>query len=254
MAPGLPYNGRVLLLAIDTSSPSGSVAALENRKILGLASTATAEDYSSRMFRHVEWLLKELSLDLSRFDAFAVASGPGSFTGLRVGLAAVKGWAEACDRPILSVSVLEAIAAQSRSSTALLAPVFDARRSEVYFGFYPQRVEDLSSPFLKPEGDAQVSSPDDFLRAVALKAKDQEVTIVTPTPEIVTEGLQSLNASRDTPLHISIETVSNVLAPLVGNIGWQRAQLGKLDTALSLDANYVRRTDAELKWKAPTGH
>jgi tRNA threonylcarbamoyladenosine biosynthesis protein TsaB len=244
--------GLVILLAIDTSSPSGSVAVQENQTTLGLVSTTTAEDYSSRMFRHVEWLLKELSLDLSRFDAFAVASGPGSFTGLRVGLAAVKGWAEACNRPILSVSVLEAIAAQSRSSTTLLAPVFDARRKEVYFGFYPPRTKDVALPVPEPEGDAHVSSVDDFLGKVTVKAEVQEVTIVTPNPEIVTERLQSLNASRGTSLHISIETVSSVLAPVIAKIGWHRAQLGKFETALSLDADYVRRTDAELKWKAPS--
>ena len=107
------------------------------------------EDYSSRMFRHLEWLLKELSLDLSRFDAFAVASGPGSFTGLRVGLAAVKGWAEVYSHPILSVNVLEAIAAQSRSSTTLLAPVFDARRVGSLFRVLPAavcQVWNLSGP------------------------------------------------------------------------------------------------------------
>jgi tRNA threonylcarbamoyladenosine biosynthesis protein TsaB len=244
---------RVLLLAIDTSSPSGSIAVLEDRKVLGVVSTSTTEDYSSRMFRHLEWLLKELSLDLSRFDAFAVASGPGSFTGLRVGLAAVKGWAEVYNHPILSVNVLEAIAGQSRSSTTLLAPVFDARRSEVYFGFYVQREEDMKSAVPEVEGDAQVSSPDEFVKQVEVRAGEQEVTIVTPTPEIIAERLKALNENRDAPLHIALEIVPNVLAPAIGLIGWHRARLGKFDSALTLDANYVRRTDAELKWKAPPG-
>ena len=145
------------------------------------------------MFRHLEWLLEELSLDLARFDAFAVASGPGSFTGLRVGLAAVKGWAEVYSRPILSVNVLEAIAAQSRSSTTLLAPVFDARRSEVYFGFYVQRDEEISSAVREAEGDAQVSSPDEFLGKLEGRAGEQEVTIITPTPEIIADLLKALN-------------------------------------------------------------
>jgi tRNA threonylcarbamoyladenosine biosynthesis protein TsaB len=244
----------VLLLAIDTSSRSGSLAVLDDHKVVvGVVSTSTTEDYSSRMFRHLEWLLKELSLDLSRFDAFAVASGPGSFTGLRVGLAAVKGWAEVYNRPILSVNVLEAIAAQSRSSTTLLAPMFDARRSELYFGFYPQQAEDMTTAAPEPEGDAQVSSSDEFLKTVEARAREQEVTIVTPTPDIVAEQLKTMNENRGAPLHISLEIVSNVLAPAIGVIGWHRAQLGKFDSALTLDANYVRRTDAELKWKAPSG-
>src|SRR5580692_9009830 len=83
----------VLILALDTSSPAGSLAVLRDEKVIGAVSTWTAEIYSSRMFRHLEFLLKDLHLDLGDFDLFAVAAGPGSFTGLRVGLAAVKGWA-----------------------------------------------------------------------------------------------------------------------------------------------------------------
>ena len=131
-----PIMRHMLLLSLDTSSPSGSVAALSNEKVLGVVSTSTDENYSSRMFRHVDWLLKELLVDLGKFEAFAVSAGPGSFTGLRVGLAAVKGWAEVYNRPIIAVSVLEAIAAQALASAGLLVPVFDARRGEVYFGFY----------------------------------------------------------------------------------------------------------------------
>jgi tRNA threonylcarbamoyladenosine biosynthesis protein TsaB len=241
----------VLLLAIDTSSPSGSVAVLQKDKVLGSVSTSTSEDYSSRMFRHVEFLLKELQLDLSRFDAFAVGAGPGSFTGLRVGLAAVKAWAEVANKPIVPVNILEAMAIQSRSSSTVLAPVFDARRNEVYFGFYPRRSEVAEQATPECDGDAQVGSTDDFLKAVEARAAEQEVTIVTTTPEVIEHRLKELNANRERPLHISLETVANVLAPAIGRIGSKRAEAGEVVTALTLDANYVRRTDAELKWKAP---
>lgn len=203
------------------------------------------------MFRHVEWLLKELQLDLSRFDAFAVGAGPGSFTGLRVGLAAVKAWAEVTNKPIVPVNILEAMAIQSRSATTLLAPVFDARRNEVYFGFYPARRELREYATSEGEGDAQVGSPDDFLKAVERRAGEQEVTIVTTTPEVIENRLKELNENRDKPLAVSLEIVANVLAPAIGRIGWVRAQAGQVETSLTLDANYVRRTDAELKWKAP---
>jgi hypothetical protein len=84
----------VLILALDTATPAGSLAVLRDEVVLGTISTWTGETYCSRMFRQLEFLLGELSLGLEKFDLFAVASGPGSFTGLRVGLAAVKGWAE----------------------------------------------------------------------------------------------------------------------------------------------------------------
>jgi tRNA threonylcarbamoyladenosine biosynthesis protein TsaB len=107
--------GHVLTLALDTSSPAGSLAVLRDERVIGTVSTWTDEIYSSRMFRHLDFLLGELSLGLQAFDLFAVAAGPGSFTGLRVGLAAAKGWSEVFRKPIAAVSALEAIAAQSHS-------------------------------------------------------------------------------------------------------------------------------------------
>ncbi len=92
---------------------------LRDERVIGTVSTWTDEIYSSRMFRHLEFLLQELSLGLGEFDLFAVAAGPGSFTGLRVGLAAVKGWAEVYRKPIAAVSALEAVAAQSHSQSSL---------------------------------------------------------------------------------------------------------------------------------------
>ena len=243
----------MLLLSLDTSSPSGSVAVLRDAQVLGIISTCTDEDYSSRMFRHVTWLLKELSLETSDFDVFAVSSGPGSFTGLRVGLTAVKGWAEAHNRPIVSVSALEAIAAQATTGVDLLVPVFDARRSEVYFGFYRQAsIESDGLAVLEPMDEAQVAPPVEFLEQAAARADHEQLVIVTPAPELLTDPLTSLNSSHRGARQLRLERVSGVLAAVIGRIGYHRARMGKTETALTLDANYVRRTDAELKWRGPS--
>lgn len=118
----------MLILALDTSSPAGSVAVLRDGKVIGVVSTWVDEIYSSRMFRHLGFILRELAIGLEHIDLYAVAAGPGSFTGLRVGLTAVKGWAEVYGKPIAAVSALEAVAVQTRSGAALLAPVLDARQ------------------------------------------------------------------------------------------------------------------------------
>ena len=102
----------MLILAVDTSTPAGSVAVLHDERLLGVISTWVGETYSSRIFRHLEFLLRELSLKTEQFDLFAVAAGPGSFSGLRVGFAATKAWAEVHQKPIAAVSALEAVAAQ----------------------------------------------------------------------------------------------------------------------------------------------
>src|SRR5579862_1229753 len=156
----------VLILAVDTSSPCGSLAVLRDRKVIGTVSTWTDEIYSSRMFRHVEFLLQELSLRLEEFDVFAVATGPGSFTGVRVGLTAVKGWAEVYQKPIAAISGLEAVAIQSHTRVSALVPVVDARRGQVYFGCYRRAPEVDQDPLdqdrLALGGDECVMTPGEF--------------------------------------------------------------------------------------------
>jgi tRNA threonylcarbamoyladenosine biosynthesis protein TsaB len=237
----------VLVLALDTSSPSGSLAVLRDEKVVGVVSTATGEVYSSRMFRELEFLLGELSLRMEEFELFAVAAGPGSFTGLRVGLAAVKGWAEVYRKPIAAVSALEAVAVQAHSNAALIVPVLDARRGQLYFGLYRRATgEAPGESRLVLDGEEYVMTPAEFFDALRARAGGAEFAIVTPQPELFS-GL----ASRDEIAALSgaVEPASSVLAPFIGQLGVQRAQRGALADPLTLDANYVRRTDAELHWK-----
>jgi tRNA threonylcarbamoyladenosine biosynthesis protein TsaB len=194
------------------------------------------------MFRHLEFLLGELSLKLEQFDLYAVAAGPGSFTGLRVGLAAAKGWAEVYGKPIAAVSALEAVAAQAHSTADLLVPVLDARRGEIYFGFYRR----AKSGGLALDGEECSGAPAEFVELLRERAGGPSLAIVTPVGEIVEAAM-----SRNETLLVPIENVGMVLAPMIGQIGLERARRGDTVDALHLDANYVRRTDAELKWKRP---
>jgi tRNA threonylcarbamoyladenosine biosynthesis protein TsaB len=232
----------VLILALDTSSPNGSLAVLRDEKIIGVISTLAEETYSSRMFRHVEFLLQELSLKLTDFDLFAVAAGPGSFTGLRVGLAAAKGWAEVYGKPVVGISVLEAIAAQSYSGATVLVAASDARRGEIYFGVYRREKDSLAL-----EGEECVSAPEEFLRRIAARPGSAEFAIVSPSPEVLNGALSRIEMER-LPLP-RVERVSSVLAPVIGQLGYRRAKGGDVSDALTLDANYIRRTDAEVHAK-----
>jgi tRNA threonylcarbamoyladenosine biosynthesis protein TsaB len=244
-----PIIGHVLTLALDTSSPSGSLAFLRDDKLIAVVGTSSAEIYSSRVFRHLDFLLAELSLRLQDFDLFAVAAGPGSFTGLRVGLAAVKGWAEVFGKPIAAVSALEAIAAQSRACTAKVVSVMDARRGELYWGVYNRRESDKAAPLVL-ENDEMVGPRDEFLRRIVNSESAEEIAIATPTPEVLT-GAASQN--EQSGRRVLREYVSPVLAPEIGRLGFLRAQRGEVVDALTLDANYIRRSDAELHWKGSSG-
>src|ERR1700722_14442467 len=143
-----PILVHVLALSLDTSSLVGSLAVLRDDALLGLISTSSDENYSSRMFRHLEFLLHDLALKLADFDLFSVAPGPGSFTGLRVGLTAAKGWAEVFSKPVVGISALEAVAAQAFPGNSPRAggviPLLDARRGQIYCAFYRPTDSSLS--------------------------------------------------------------------------------------------------------------
>jgi tRNA threonylcarbamoyladenosine biosynthesis protein TsaB len=229
----------MLILALDTSRPSGSLAILQDLRVVREFLIAGDDPYSSRLFRHLDQLLTETKVELKDIDVYAVCAGPGSFTGLRVGLTAAKAWAEVFGKPIAAVSGLEAVAAQSQSKLGLLAPVLDARRGEVYGGLYEWRNGSLAQI-----GEAVVMPPREYLAWVGQESAQRPVQFVSPTPEILAGHLASIaNASGE------VETVSATLAPFIGQLGYAQAQRGELVDALTLDANYVRRTDAEVLWK-----
>lgn len=229
----------MLILAVDTSTQSGSLAVLRGNRVVGELAVRGDEPYSSTMFRHLEFLLRELGLHLRQFELFAVAAGPGSFTGLRVGLTAVKGWAEVYGKPIAAVSVLEAIAAQARAGESLLVPVLDARRGQIFAGLYER-----GDGRLLRRGDEVVMPAGEFLESLRGQTGDARPCFVSPAPEVLAQPLDQ-SVFRGSP----VETVSIVLASVIGQLGLARANRGELSDALSLNANYVRRSDAEILWK-----
>jgi len=124
------------VLAVDTSSERGSVCITEGREVLGEVRLASSVQYSVRLFRSLEFLLQHLPFGLSDIDLFVAARGPGSFTGLRVGLAAMEGFAAAHGKPGAGISTLEALAWKTGVRDAWVAPLIDARRGDIYGGLY----------------------------------------------------------------------------------------------------------------------
>lgn len=241
----------MLTLAVDTSTRSGSIALLRDAAVLGQAVIPPDEPYSSRFSPSVDSLMRESGLVLSQVDLFAVAAGPGSFTGLRIGLTAVKAWAEVFGKPIAAVSVLEAIAAHAMSSSIrqavllaelFLVPVFDARRGQVFGAVY--RYSATEPERLWRCGDEMVAEPNEFLLFVNEQCGPAMPVFASPTPEIIEEH-RALSRFKDARL----ERVSPPLAPMIGLVGYRQALRGETVDAMALDASYVRRTDAELKWK-----
>lgn len=234
----------MLILALDTGTPEGSVAVVRDGFLAGVVSTSVTEDYSTRLFRQLEFLCEELHLEMRQFDLFAIAAGPGSFTGLRVGLAAVKAWAEVFDKPIVALSGLEAVAAQTTAHDEMLVSVMDARRGQVYAALFRSE-----GKLLIREGEEQVCAAAEFLAALPGRLGNKRARFVSPNPDVI----QSSLAADTLPATIlrTVERVSSVLAPVIGELAFERAKRGEVTDALRLDANYIRRSDAEVLWKGP---
>jgi tRNA threonylcarbamoyladenosine biosynthesis protein TsaB len=242
----------MLILAIDTSATLGSIAVAQDESLLGVRSALSPEGFSTRLFREVESLTKGLGISLHDIDLYAVNGGPGSFTGLRVGLTAVKAWAEVYQKPVAAVSGLAAVAAQSSGMAGgtrggigrgpgdggreYVIPVIDARRGQIYGGTYRRGTEGLEAC-----GEGCVMAASEFLCDLHERFGKCEPTFVTPDPEILRIPLMQSQFSGS-----RLEVASPVLAPWIAQLGLWEMRRGTCVDALHLEANYIRRADAEM--------
>ncbi len=124
------------ILAVDTSANTATVAVVSGDTLLAERTVNYKKTHSETLMPMVDGALSDAGLDISDIDLFAVANGPGSFTGLRIGVSSIKGMAHALDKPVAEVSTLEAMAYGIYMSEAIISPIMDARRSQVYNGVY----------------------------------------------------------------------------------------------------------------------
>lgn len=124
------------ILAIDSSGLVASVAVVDDDKLLGEYTINHKKTHSQTLLPMLDELANMIELDLNTIDAVAVAGGPGSFTGLRIGSATVKGLALALDKPVISVPTVDALAYNLCGHRDIICPLMDARRNQTYTGLY----------------------------------------------------------------------------------------------------------------------
>jgi tRNA threonylcarbamoyladenosine biosynthesis protein TsaB len=236
----------VLVLAIDTCDSRGSVAVVRDGVVLGLAKHESAEDYSCWLLSAVEEVLKKAGLGIRDVDAFGVASGPGSFTGVRVGLTTVKAWGEVYGKPIVAVSRLETLALQASEKMEYVAAFANAQREQVFGAIYRP-----NGAALELVGEEMVIAPGKFVQTAAELAGGEGIAWVSPDADCMLKD-EEWRVRKE--LHERIETVSPFLAAAIAGIAAKRVAEGRYTNALALDANYVRRSDAEIFWKGGPAH
>ena len=124
------------ILAVDTSANTATVCVVDEDKLIAERTVNYKKTHSETLMPMIDGTLKDAGLDITDIDVFSVADGPGSFTGLRIGVSAVKGMAHALDKPIVTISTLEAMAYGIYMSEDIISPIMDARRNQVYNGVY----------------------------------------------------------------------------------------------------------------------
>lgn len=144
------------ILAVDTSTDRLSVALMKSGKIEGRFHRKTPMSHSRLLIPMIDRILKRSKLKLKNIDAFAISIGPGSFTGLRIGVTTVKALAYSLDRPIVAIPTLDVIAQNAKSFKGVICPVLDARKNKVYACIYKsngKNVKKISGYLLLPLGN-----------------------------------------------------------------------------------------------------
>jgi tRNA threonylcarbamoyladenosine biosynthesis protein TsaB len=237
----------MISLSIDTCDSRGSIAVRRDAITLVSRRHESADDYSSWLLPAVDFALRDASIGFRDLNLIAVATGPGSFTGVRVGLTVAKAWGEVYGVPLVGVSRLEALARLAGSNASgidWVAAFYDAHRGQIFAALYRATGSALSLA----DSEA-VIAPADFLKAVNAKASTQPVRWLSLDPQLLS-ALPEWNSRA--ALHEQIELCPSNLAYSIGEIAQQRARDYLTTDSLHLDANYVRRSDAEVFWKDPS--
>ncbi len=225
----------MLLLAIDSSHRQGSISlARGEAEQCQILATSAIEDgnFSAHFIPQLSRMLRDANIAKEHIDCFACATGPGSFTGLRVGLAAIKALAEVLQKPIVGVSVLECIASAGGDLHEFVIPALDAGRGESYVGEYHR------------SRDGQWEGKREFLAtkeelAAFLRGFDVPPPLLTPE-ESIAEAARLAGA-------LETQIVAKSSSETVARLAFPKFAAGETVTVDALEANYVRRDQSLYK-------
>lgn len=222
------------VLAVDTTTPDGSVAVVEDARVLAELGVRSASTHSARLLSAIRFLLESLALDIRDFDGWAVAPGPGSFTGIRIGLSTVKALAFASGKPAAAVSSLGALALRlADSGERWTAPMLDAKKGEVYATLLSTGPRPTVAI---PEG---AYTPEDFLYLIGPQKK---VVFAGGGAELYRSLIEALLRTR-----ARFSPRPPFIAAQVGLLGARLLGEGKGVSAEDLEPLYYRRSQAEEK-------
>lgn len=235
------------ILALDTSTMLGSVALSEDLKLIAEEQIGVNATHSERLLTTIEHLLDLADWSMDDLDAVAVAIGPGSFTGLRIGLATAKGIAFGLKKPIVGVSSLLVLAYNGLISNMTVVPIIDARRKEVYAAAYRFKQAKGGQFKLNVILEETVIDPKELCKK--LKAINSKLLLVGDG--IITYE-KELKKQLGSKAHIITDKMVYPHASHLAAMAYERLKKNKSDDIVALAPNYIRRSDAEIGFRGKT--
>jgi len=220
------------LLAVDTATESCGVAIIADGCIQAELSLYLGGTHTKYILKAIDAVLGLSEVGLFDIDAFAVTRGPGSFTGLRIGISTMKGLAFSTGKPIVGVSSLDVLAHQAGGESALVCPMIDARRNEIYWCVYRRKGDALTR--LRDEQVGPIDSLAGQIGDSCMFIGNAAPTYASQLPRLVKYAIQWPSA------------IDNAIRPaMLAQLAWQRFQQGHVDDVETFVPVYIRKSDAE---------
>jgi tRNA threonylcarbamoyladenosine biosynthesis protein TsaB len=233
--PGTKIEKDALILGVDTTTPSGSVALLKGTSLVAEINQDSPVTFSERLLPAIQFLLESHELKIQDVDGFAVAVGPGSFTGIRIGLSTIKSFAFSSGRPVAPVSTLEALARKMQhTQNRLICPLLDAKKNEVFAALFESKAGSFQE--LIPQG---AYSPDALFSRLPTHRVIHFIGsgVGVYRPVLFRYLKDKARFSRRTPF----------IAHEVGLIGYALLRKGKGKNIHEIEPLYLRKSQAEEK-------
>lgn len=227
------------ILALDSATECATAALLDDNKLLGEIVINHKKQHSVIMMPMIDSLIKNCGLSISDIDGYAISNGPGSFTGLRIGMSTVKGLVQATKKPFVAISSLDGLANNLFNIDGIICPIIDALRGNVYTNFY--KFENGKLVTLEED---QLLSVEEIIEKCSNFA--EAVTFIGDgTYKFSSKLLEALPTASIAPSHLNVAKASSI-----GALGHQRLSEGYSDNVLSAAPVYLRKCQAEREYDA----
>lgn len=230
------------VLSLDSSTESASIAVIDENKLLGEITFNFEKQHSVVLMSMIDNLLSNLHMGIDSLDGFVVSRGPGSFTGLRIGMATIKGLCLGSSKPFVSVSSLDSLAYNLSFAPGIICPILDALRNNVYTCLYT-----FKNGSLEPVSDYMAVPIDELIEL--LKSKDMPVYVIGDAVDKFRDRfVESLNEVRFAPPHLNLARASSL-----GELGIKLLSSGVNEDLNTSTPIYLRKSQAEREYDKKMG-